>query len=242
MNVAGPAADTDADNIFLQFNDANFEFVDAAGNPGNPATDLSYGGSLSALTFNEVRAGNDIQMTAVPNTADVTADGAVTFNVRLRDSIVPGSMDVQLAYDSNHTSPDGSPTDVDRDFVINNTATPFEILSGQLEMEFFPPDIILLDSTNYAFRAQITNVGTGEAVNAEYRIVLPVGMTFNTSTPAPVSVGPVTATGQLIEWDLGDMAAGTSFNIDIETIIDQTTCFHDGSQNRGHRADHQYRE
>ena len=56
-------------------------------------------------------------------------------------------------------------------------------------------------------------------------IVLPVGMTFNTSTPAPVSVGPVTATGQLIEWDLGDMAAGTSFNIDIETIIDQTTCF-----------------
>jgi len=225
MNLAGPAADTNADNIFLQFNDSNFEFVDATGNPGNPATDLSYGGSLSALNINEVRSGFDIQMTAVPNTDDVTADGTVTFNVRLRDSMVPGSMDVQLAYDSNHTSPDGAATDVDRDFVINNTATPFEILSGQLDMEFFPPDIILLDSTNYAFRAQITNVGTGDAVNAKYRIILPVGMTFNTSTPVTPAVGLPTASGQLIEWDLGDLAAGASVNIDIETIIDQTTCF-----------------
>ena len=225
MNLTGPAADTNADNIFLQFNDTNFEFIDATGNPGNPATDLTYGGSLSALTINAVRSGNDIQMTAVPNTDDVTADGTVTFNVRLRDSMVPGSMAVQLAYDSNHTSPDGAATDADRDFIINNTATPFEILSGQLDMEFFPPDIILLDSTNYAFRAQITNVGTGDAVNAEYRIILPVGMTFNTSTPVPTSVGLPTASGQLIEWDLGDLAAGASVNIDIETIIDQTTCF-----------------
>ncbi len=225
MNLTGPAADTDADNIYLQFNDANFEFIDAAGNAGNPATDLTYGGSLAALTLNAVRSGNDIQMTAVPNTDDLSADGTVSFNVRLRDSMVPGTMAVQLDYDSNHTSPDGTPTDTDRDFLINNIATPFEILSGQLEMEFFPPDIILLDSTNYAFIAQITNVGTGDAVNAEYRITLPVGMTFNTSNPAPVSIGPVTATGQLIEWDLGDLPPATAFNITIETIIDQTTCF-----------------
>ena len=45
------------------------------------------------------------------------------------------------------------------------------------------------------------------------------------ATPAPVSIGPVTAAGQLIEWDLGDLAAGGNVNIDIETIIDQTTCF-----------------
>ena len=225
MNLAGPAVDTAGDNIFLQFNDTSFEFVDAAGNPGNPATDLTYGGSLAALGINAARVGNDIQMTAVPNTANVNADGTVTFNVRLRDSMVPGSMAVQLGYDSNHSSPDGTPGDADRDFTINNVATPFEILSGQLDMEFFPPDIILLDSTNYAFRAQITNVGTGDAVNAEYRIILPVGMTFNTSTPVPTTIGPVTATGQLIEWDLGDMAPATSINIDIETIIDQTTCF-----------------
>ena len=181
MNLTGPAVDTNADNVFLQFNDTNFEFVDAAGNPGNPVTDLNYGGSLPALAITALRSGNDIQMTALPN-SDVTADGTVTFNVRLRDSMVPGSMDVQLAYDSNHSSPDGTATDSDRDFTINNVATPFEILSGQLDMEFFPPDIILIDSTNYAFRAQITNVGTGTAVNAEYRIILPVGMTFNMAT------------------------------------------------------------
>jgi uncharacterized repeat protein (TIGR01451 family)/fimbrial isopeptide formation D2 family protein len=220
MNLAGPAADTDADNVFLQFNDTSFEFVDAAGNLGNPATDLTYGGSLAALTLNAVRAGNDIQMTVVPNTDDVTADGSVTFNARLRDSMVPGTMDVRLDYDSNHSSPDGAPTDADRDFTITNVAAPFEILSGQLEMEFFPPDIILLDSTNYAFRAQITNVGTGDAVNAVYRMTLPLGMTFNTSTPLPTSV-----VGQTIEWDLGDLAPAQAFNIDIETVIDQSTCF-----------------
>ncbi len=224
LNVTGPNADTEADNILLQFNDANFEFVDAAGNAGDPATDISYGGSLGGLAINATRSGNDIQMTVVPSTDDLTADGSATFNVRLRSPALPGAMDASLFYDSEHTSPDGGATDSDRDYNVAITATP-EILSGQLEMEFFPPDIILLDSTNYAFRAQITNVGTGAAVNAEYRINLPVGMTFNTATPAPTTVGPVTATGQLIEWSLGDLAAGASFNIDIETVIDNTTCF-----------------
>ncbi|MGB5398188.1 MAG: hypothetical protein WBN96_13655, partial [Gammaproteobacteria bacterium] len=234
IDVTGPAADTNSDNILLRFNDTEFEFVSAAGAPGNPVNptaDLSYAGSLSA--FDGVRSGNDILMTAPSINADLTADGSVSYNVILRDpALVNPGMAVQLAYDSNHTSPDGTATDSDRDFTLNINATPFEILSGQLDMEFFPPDIILLDSTNYAFRAQVTNVGTGTAVNAEYRINLPLGMTFNMSTPAPTTVGPVITVplpgeleGQLITWSLGDLAAGASINIDIETIIDETTCF-----------------
>jgi uncharacterized repeat protein (TIGR01451 family)/fimbrial isopeptide formation D2 family protein len=226
IDVAGPAVNTNSDNIFLQFNDTNLEFVKPDGSPGDPLTDLSYSGSLTPLAMVAVRSGNDIQMTGVPNTTNLINDGSVSFNLRLRDTMVPGTMAVQLGYDSNHTSPDGAAlTDSDRDYVLNINAVPFQILSGQLKMEFFPSDIILKDSINYAFRAQITNVGTGDAVNAQYRLSLPPGMRFETADLAPLTLGPYVYTGQTIEWSLGDLAAGASVDINIGTSINQTTCF-----------------
>ncbi len=225
LNVTGPALDTSTDNILLQFNDANFEFVDAAGNAGNENTDLVYGGSVAALGMSGSRVLSDILMTPALNTNAVTADGTVNFNVRLRDSAVPQILSAQLGFDSNHTSPDGSATDADRDYSIAVNGAPFAVLSGDLEMEFFPPDIILLDSLTYNFKTQVENVGTGMAVNAVYRITLPAGMRFDSAVPAPATAGPFNFTGQTIEWDLGDMAAGGIIDIDINTSINQTTCF-----------------
>ncbi len=226
IDVTGPAANTNTDNIQLQFNDSNFEFVKADGSPGDPVTDIGYSGSLASLGMVGSRSGNDVLMTATPNTTDLTADGSATFDVRLRDTVVPGTMAVQLAYDSNHTSPDGAAlTDSDRDYVLNINGTPLDILSGQLKMEFFPSDVILKDSTTYPFRAQITNVGTGTAVGAKYRLTLPAGMKFESADVAPTTLGPFDYSGQTIEWDLGDLAAGASSNINITTSINQTTCF-----------------
>ena len=225
LNVTGPALDTAADNILLQFNDANFEFVDAAGNPGNENTDLVYGGSVASLGLAGSRVANDVFMTPALNTSTVAADGTVNFNIRLRDSMVPQTLSAQLDFDSNHTSPDGSATDADRDYNVTVNATPLAVLSGDLQMEFFPPSIILLDSATYNFRIQIENVGTGTAVNAFYRITLPTGMRFDSAIPAQTSPGPFDFSGQTIEFDLGDLAAGGIVDIDINTSIDQTTCF-----------------
>jgi len=228
LNIAGPATDTSVENILLQFNDANFEFVDAAGNPGNPAntsTDLSYTGSLTGIGMNGSRTGNDVSMIPASNTSVVNADGSVKFYVRLRDSSVPRVLSAKVDYDSHHTAPDGSPTDTDRDYNVAINASPFKVLTGDLKMNFFPPDIILQDSDSYNFRVQVVNVGTGTAVNARYRITLPAGMIFTGADINPVSPATFNYGGQTIEWDLGDMAAGQVVNINISTKINQTTCF-----------------
>ncbi len=225
LNVTGPAVDTSAENIQLQFNAANFEFMNAAGSPGNLTTDLAYKGSLAALGFSASKTGADIFMTPAARTSVVNADGSVSFFVRLRDSMVPKTLSAKVSYDSHHTAPDGSPTDVDRDYNVAINATPFKVLSGKLKMEFFPPDIILQDSSAYNFRVQVANVGTGTAVNARYRITLPAGMRFDSANVTPFSPTGFNFSGQTIEWDLGSMPAGKVINININTSIDQTTCF-----------------
>ncbi len=239
LNITGPAVDTTSDNIRLLFNDANFEFLDD-GIPlpfgsGDENVDITYGGSIAALGMSGSRVandagngngiGDDIIMTPALNTSTVIADGTVNFNVRLRDSALPQTMAAQLDYDSNHTSPNGGAAENDRDYSIAVNSSPFAVLSGDLKMEFFPPAIILLDSTVYNFRIQIENVGTGTAVNAVYRMTLPTGMQYDSSVPAAATPGPYDFTGQTIEWDLGDMPAGSVIDIDIITSINQTTCF-----------------
>ena len=227
----GPAAGTRGENLQLKFSDANFEFVDAAGNPGDPATDISYSGALSSLGLNASRAGSDILLQSAPVTATFTGNGSATFNVRLRDNTVPQSLTAQVDFDSHHTAPDGAPSDHDRDYSGSATGNARHVLQGQLEMEFLPPNIILRDRVNYVFRAQITNVGTGDAVNAKYRISFPAGFTpvnggATSPLPAAVSNG-----GQTFEWGLGDLAPGASVNLDIEANIDQTTCFQGPGEN-----------
>ncbi len=239
LNITGPALDTTSDNIRLLFNDANFEFLDD-GIPlpfgaGDENADITYGGSIAALAMSGLRVandagnvngiGDDIIMTPALNTSTVTADGTVNFNVRLRDSALPQTMAAQLDYDSNHTSPTGGATENDRDYRIAVNGSPFAVLSGDLKMEFFPPAIILLDSTTYNFRIQIENVGTGTAVNAVYRMTLPAGMRFDSAIPAQTTAGTFDFSGQTIEWDLGDMPAGSVIDIDISASINQTTCF-----------------
>ncbi len=179
----------------------------------------------SIYSWRGARIVNDVFMTPAINTNTVTADGTVNYNIRLRDSSVPQIMSAQLDFDSQHTSPDGSVTDSDQDYSVAINATPFAVLSGDLKMEFFPPDIILLDSPTYNFRIQVENVGTGTAVNAVYRMTLPAGMRFDSALPVPVTPVSYNFTGQTIVWDLGDLAAGGIVDIDINTSIDQTTCF-----------------
>ena len=56
-------------------------------------------------------------------------------------------------------------------------------------------------------------------------MTLPAGMRYDSSVPVATTPGPYDFSGQTIEWDLGDMPAGSVIDIDIVTSIDQTTCF-----------------
>ncbi|MCW9015084.1 MAG: DUF11 domain-containing protein, partial [Gammaproteobacteria bacterium] len=234
INLNELNADTSADNLLFNLGLTNLQIVDGADAPSvNVDNDITRNGGFAdaGFTLNTPPNDNDgpVEYALLPTSANISGAGILSFNARVLD--VGAAFNATLSFDSKHTSPDAG-GDADRDYSFILNSAPANFRTADLNLEFFPPSLILRDQTNYSFRAHIVNTGDGDAEGGVFEITLPPEMNYvSSSSPSAGIVG--VPSGQTIRWDLsqsalGAIGTGESIDIDINVAITQQSCFQSG--------------
>lgn len=242
-------------NILIEVNGGNYGLVvDGNGDeiPDSPPpqlpflSNINFGGTgnLGSLSKTITRPlGGNLTIEVTPNTQNMTVPSTVTFPVQLLSN-ANRTFSGTISYDSNHTSPD-FPGEDDRDYSLTFSVTP-PAPDADLNVEFFPPSVILGDPTVFAdvdpgipgdegvfsWLVRITNTGDTPVSNYVFTNLVPAGfLPYSAgSSPQPDSV-----TGQLMVWGeitpLPALQPGESTQIRVAIGLPQNAGCNVGNEN-----------
>ena len=225
----------DADNIRVEIDGSNYGLVvDGAGveiadtSPGFDAAITTGGsGNLSSLSINNSRPLNgNLTLEVTPDTADLTGNSSITFPVQLLNTSAR-TLSGTLFYDSRHTSADFPAEGTTEDYSASFSITP-AAASASLDVEFFPPNVILGDPAVMAgpngvfnWRVRITNVGTSTVSNYLFSNLVPTGFIPDATNSSPNADQVI---GQLMVWNAGtlpSLAPGASTEVVVAIQLPQ---------------------
>jgi uncharacterized repeat protein (TIGR01451 family)/fimbrial isopeptide formation D2 family protein len=193
--------------ITLDTSDPEYEFV----LPQTP----TYGGAFNSgnITFSPNGGNNP---TFEYTGGDLPGNGTITVQM-VRTSFGGTTalpIEATVDYDDNETNPT-----VATDFSASASDTPAFVLTGQLTAIVTPNSSLQVNNGRVEWSVIVQNVQSGTAIGAELLNNIPefiavnVGDTNAANTASFNVTGNATAGGQLITFDLGDMASG-----DVQTL------------------------
>ncbi|MBA3581949.1 MAG: DUF11 domain-containing protein [Gammaproteobacteria bacterium] len=219
--LTGPAAGLSADNlrVFID-NNANYTLP-------NSAASFTYGGTgnLSGLAKTYNFAGGDVAINTTTITQNINGNNTISFPVTLLNS-ASRTLTGYVQFDSKHTSPDIGAAENDRDYnaATNDARYTFTVTPASsgavLDIEFFPPNMLLADTSNYTWRVKVTNTGAGALTNAVFTNDVPAPFSPVGATSNPAIPGPSIA-GQTLTWNNLSIASGASQEFDITMSLPQ---------------------
>ncbi|HEX5055534.1 MAG TPA: hypothetical protein VFX02_03465 [Gammaproteobacteria bacterium] len=231
VDVFGPQAGTlSADNIRILLQSTDYAL------PTN-AADFSIGGAGNLASLNPTitfpTPGQTVQIEVTPNDGDNLEDlSRITFPITLNGGAPGRDIQASIYFDSKHTSPDFSAAiDGDEDYT-NASVLSGPVQTANLNVSFFPPNVILGDPTEFAdvdgvpgqegvfsWRVRITNVGASTLSNYVFTNEVPPGfLPYRSGGPNASNppADPGLLTDPLMVWSsLPALAPGASTEIKV---------------------------
>ncbi len=240
--TAPPAGGLNADNIRILLQGTDYVLPNMVG-------DYTFGGAgnLAALNPTISFAGSDVIIEVTPGDGgNLTGDSTISFPVNLNAAAAARDLPATVFFDSNHTSPDFSiALESDEDY--NNAAVlAGPVQTANLDVEFFPPNVILGDPNNFAdvdpgqpglegvftWLVRITNVGTNTVSGYVFSNMVPPGFLPFRAGSSPVADAGL-LTDPLMVWSgLPDLLPGGSVEITVAIGLPQNAGCNVGNPNQ----------
>jgi uncharacterized repeat protein (TIGR01451 family)/fimbrial isopeptide formation D2 family protein len=229
LDIIGPTGILSADNIRILLDGADYELPTVD-------TDFIFGGAGNLAGLNKTFDFSDpdnVEIEVTPDTDNLTGNSTIQFPVTLKSSATTRLLPVTIFYDSNHTSPDfdGNPVEA-----YNALATLIgPDTTANLNVEFFPPSVILGDPVNFAdvdpgmpglegvfnWLVRITNVGNSTVSDYVFTNEVPPGFLPYREGSSPVADAGVLTDPIMVWSSLPDLVPGGSVEIRVSIGLPQ---------------------
>ena len=155
---------------------------------------------------------------------ELTSSGTINVQVQRRADGSDSTTGISARVDYNdHQNEDGGATPV-RNFNDVGSDSPFLLRQASLAMTTTPQSITVTGN-EISWTVYVTNTGNGVAYGATLSDLLPDGLSPNVASSDAANPGyPAMATGQLMEWDLGDLSQGETRAIAVVANVDGDEC------------------
>lgn len=226
LNVLAPtvASALRADNIRIRLQSTDYDLP-------TDSNDFSFGGAgnLAGLGKNFTLTSTDGAIEVTPDADNLADLSNMSFPVSLNPAATGRVLQATVFYDSNHTSPDFVPEGADEDY----SAGPFNFFvptpTANLEVEFFPPSVLLGEPTMFAdvdpgapglegvftWRARITNIGTNTVSDYVFTNEVPPGFLPYRAGSLPAADAGVLTDPLMVWTGLPALTPGASTEITI---------------------------
>jgi uncharacterized repeat protein (TIGR01451 family) len=225
LNVFGPsvASALRADNVRIQLQSTDYDLPTLA-------TDFSFGGAgnLSGLGKNFTLSAANGVIEVTPDTDNLTGLSTITFPISLNPAATGRVIQASVFYDSNHTSPDYAPEGTDEDYSDGPFALFVPVPTANLDVEFFPPSVILGDPAVFAdvdgapglegvfsWRVRITNIGTTTLSDYVFTNEVPPGFLPYRAGSSPAADAGLLTDPVMVWTGLPALTPGASIEINV---------------------------
>lgn len=246
LNVLGPtvAGALRADNIRVLLQSTDYDLPTDSG-------DFSFGGAGNlggppAPTITFPTPGQSVQFEIIPDGNNLLDLSRVDFPVSLNPAATGRVLQATVFYDSNHTSPDYAPEGADEDYLYGPFPLVVPTPTANLEVEFFPPSVLLGEPTMFAdvdpgapglegvftWRARITNVGTNTVSDYVFTNEVPPGFLPYRGGSSPVADAGALTDPVMVWSGLPALTPGASTEITIAIGLAQNAGCSVGTPNQ----------
>lgn len=176
----------------------------------------------NVATYDENLVGGDpVDPTiTLPAAAELTGGGTITLRMRRRAAAgtTASAAAASVSFDSVETHVAGA-----RSYTNGGSDTPILVREAGLNLTVSPQTVTVVGTT-VRWTIDVTNGGAGVAFNSLLSDTMPAGLTPNLLLTNAENGTAATASGQDIDWDLGNIAPGTSVRLVVVADVAGTAC------------------